>query len=86
MAPTAKTAVTLSGRSLDTNSRLRFDVEDLGEAGKGTQVTLDPDMGGTGEDGWKEFRSYVFFGAAACFELRASSPNSSWLLRFGFGR
>jgi hypothetical protein len=49
-------------------------------------VTLEPQVAGIGEGGWREFPSYVYFDEAGCFELVASSAERSVRLRFGFGR
>jgi hypothetical protein len=86
MAPDPDATVTISARNLERNTPLWIDVEDAGDAGMGTRVVLDPRFGGTGEGGWREFPSYVFFDRAGCFELRASSAEGSWRIRFGFGR
>ena len=86
MRPASDATVTISGRNLSTDAPLRFEVEELGDEGSGTEVRLDPHLGGTGESGWKEFPSYVFFDRAGCFELRAASTDGAWRIRFGFGR
>jgi hypothetical protein len=85
MAPNTEESVTISGANLGNSTPLRIEVEDAG-AGRATPVTLEPQVAGGGEGGWREFPSYVYFDEAGCFELRASSAEGSWRLRFGFGR
>jgi hypothetical protein len=46
---------------------------------------LDPAAGGTGEEGWREFPSYLYFDGAGCFELEATWQEGSWRLVFGLG-
>ena len=85
MAPNTDESVTISGSNLGNSAPLWIEVEDA-EAGRATRVVLEPRFAGVGEDGWREFPSYVYFDESACFELRASSAQNSWRLRFGFGR
>jgi hypothetical protein len=85
MEPSTEESVTISGANLGNSTPLWIEVEDAG-AGRATRATLEPHLAGIGEGGWREFPSYVYFDEAGCFELRASSAEGSWRLRFGFGR
>lgn len=86
MSPRQKGAVTISGSNLATGSPLYFEVEDLGDRETAAAAVLEPEAGGPGTGGWKEFPSYVYFDGAGCFELEAEWAEGSWRLAFGLGR
>ena len=84
MSPRQEAPITLTGTNLATDRPLYFDVEDL--ATRDTDAVLDPTLAGTGEHGWRELPSYIYFDGAGCFELEASWERGSWRLVFGLGR
>jgi hypothetical protein len=84
MSPTRDIPVTISGHNIASRAALRFDIEEV--ADKGIAASLDPDVAGVGEGGWREFPSYLYFDGAGCFRLTASWDETSWDLTFGFGR
>lgn len=83
MSPAREAPVTISGSNVASRAPLRFDIEEIADTD--TTASLDPDLGGAGEGGWREFPSYVYFDGAGCFRLTASWDDGSWELTFGFG-
>jgi hypothetical protein len=84
MSPKQQEPVLVSGTNLESGTPLHFDIEDA--AALETEASLDPALGGPGEDGWREFPSYLYFDRAGCFELHAEWKDGLWRLVFGFGR
>ena len=78
--------MTISGANLATGTPLYFEVEDLADRETAATAVLEPEAGGPGTGGWKEFPSYVYFDGAGCFELEAEWATGSWRLVFGLGR
>lgn len=83
MSPRYEGTVRLAGEDSATGEPLRFHFEELATT---TDPELSPEIAGFRGSEWKEFPSYLYFDAAGCFTLRATSDRGSWRLGFGFGR
>jgi hypothetical protein len=84
MWPKQQVPVRITGTNLANGAPLYFDIEDVAKHDRA--ATLNPGAGGIGEQGWREFPSYLYFDRAGCFELKADWEGGSWRLVFGLGR